>query len=232
MGGHGGLNILPQKSWNVYGQRNRLRVAEDEAEQARKDAEQQRKRHKRDNEARLKDLRRAQGQDVEARQDVDQGQHVNFWADFEEEGHNPEALEEAKADARKRGNAKTQTSDARFDASFEVMHGLKGPAPWYARPPTQLASDGGDMRREDSCSMHAEGLRDKQSNGSPATGVSSPNTKHGKPEKEAKRTDRHGRRKESSLLSKVDIAKLREERLAREKAESARSRSLLRRNMT
>ncbi|DBB08958.1 TPA: hypothetical protein ACH3X3_007593 [Trebouxia sp. C0006] len=31
MGGHGGLNILPQKSWNVYGRENRLKVARDEA---------------------------------------------------------------------------------------------------------------------------------------------------------------------------------------------------------
>lgn len=31
MGGHGGLNILPQKSWNVYGRENRLTVSRDEA---------------------------------------------------------------------------------------------------------------------------------------------------------------------------------------------------------
>lgn len=30
MGGHGGLNILPQKRWNVYRQDNREKVAEDE----------------------------------------------------------------------------------------------------------------------------------------------------------------------------------------------------------
>lgn len=34
MGGHGGLNILPQKKWNVYGRENRLRVARDEAAHA------------------------------------------------------------------------------------------------------------------------------------------------------------------------------------------------------
>ncbi|KAL6775928.1 hypothetical protein ACKKBG_A19110 [Auxenochlorella protothecoides x Auxenochlorella symbiontica] len=34
MGGHGGLNILPQKRWNVYGRENRLKVAEDEAKHA------------------------------------------------------------------------------------------------------------------------------------------------------------------------------------------------------
>lgn len=31
MGGHGGLNILPQKKWNVYNRDNRLKVARDEA---------------------------------------------------------------------------------------------------------------------------------------------------------------------------------------------------------
>lgn len=42
--------------------------------------------------------------------------------------------EEKKKIARKRGDPKTQTSDARFDAQFAVMHGLAGQAPWYARP--------------------------------------------------------------------------------------------------
>ena len=30
--GHGGLNILPHKSWNVYGFKQRQKVARDEAE--------------------------------------------------------------------------------------------------------------------------------------------------------------------------------------------------------
>ena len=30
MGGHGGLNILPQKSWNVYGWTQRQKTARDE----------------------------------------------------------------------------------------------------------------------------------------------------------------------------------------------------------
>ena len=34
MGGHGGLNILGQKSWNVYGQEQRAKVRRDEEELA------------------------------------------------------------------------------------------------------------------------------------------------------------------------------------------------------
>ena len=39
MGGHGGLNILGQKSWNVYGQEQRAKVRRDEEEFAARDEE-------------------------------------------------------------------------------------------------------------------------------------------------------------------------------------------------
>ena len=32
MGGHGGLNILPQKKWNVYRRDNQQKVKDDEKE--------------------------------------------------------------------------------------------------------------------------------------------------------------------------------------------------------
>eukprot|EP00200_Dunaliella_tertiolecta_P001164 CAMPEP_0202363934 /NCGR_PEP_ID=MMETSP1126-20121109/15529_1 /ASSEMBLY_ACC=CAM_ASM_000457 /TAXON_ID=3047 /ORGANISM="Dunaliella tertiolecta, Strain CCMP1320" /LENGTH=741 /DNA_ID=CAMNT_0048958447 /DNA_START=240 /DNA_END=2465 /DNA_ORIENTATION=+ len=43
MGGHGGLNILPQKRWNVYNRENRFKVAQDEAKaKEAEDAEEER----------------------------------------------------------------------------------------------------------------------------------------------------------------------------------------------
>lgn len=51
---------------------------------------------------------------------------------------------EARKEARRRGNADTQTSDARFDERFQLGHGLSGPAgqPWYAqRRPGLLDGD-------------------------------------------------------------------------------------------
>ncbi|KAL6579573.1 hypothetical protein OROMI_009789 [Orobanche minor] len=61
MGGHGGLNILPQKKWNVYNFDNREKVRLDE-EAA--DKEEQLKREqslRRDTELRLEKLRQARG---------------------------------------------------------------------------------------------------------------------------------------------------------------------------
>ncbi|XP_076937311.1 uncharacterized protein LOC143604838 [Bidens hawaiensis] len=61
MGGHGGLNILPQKRWNVYNFDNREKVRKDEeaaAKQEQLSREQSRKRH---TELRIQQLRQARG---------------------------------------------------------------------------------------------------------------------------------------------------------------------------
>ena len=60
MGGHGGLNIIPQKSWNVYGQRQRQKVAEDEAAQAAKDAAQAEQQARASRERQLQRLKQGQ----------------------------------------------------------------------------------------------------------------------------------------------------------------------------
>ena len=43
---------------------------------------------------------------------------------------------EQKDERRRRGDAATQTSDARFDERFQMAHGLLGEAgrPWYVKP--------------------------------------------------------------------------------------------------
>ena len=57
MGGHGGLNILPQKSWNVYGSENRERVRRDEEAAATNEQMKREQSRKRDTEFRLERLR-------------------------------------------------------------------------------------------------------------------------------------------------------------------------------
>ncbi|RVW45743.1 hypothetical protein CK203_094989 [Vitis vinifera] len=64
MGGHGGLNILPQKSWNVYGSENRERVRRDEEAAATNEQMKREQSRKRDTEFRLERLRLSRGEGV------------------------------------------------------------------------------------------------------------------------------------------------------------------------
>ncbi|KAI3983993.1 hypothetical protein MKX01_035120 [Papaver californicum] len=61
MGGHGGLNILPQKSWNVYNFDNREKVKKDEEEAAKEEQLKREQSRKRDTEFRLDKLRASKG---------------------------------------------------------------------------------------------------------------------------------------------------------------------------
>ncbi|GER28044.1 hypothetical protein STAS_03794 [Striga asiatica] len=61
MGGHGGLNILPQKSWNVYNYENREKVRRDEEAAAKEEQLKREQARKRDSELRLEKLRQVRG---------------------------------------------------------------------------------------------------------------------------------------------------------------------------
>ncbi|KAL1559730.1 inner centromere protein-like [Salvia divinorum] len=61
MGGHGGLNILPQKRWNVYNFDNREKVRLDEETAAKEEQLKREQSRRRDTELRLEKLRQARG---------------------------------------------------------------------------------------------------------------------------------------------------------------------------
>ncbi|THU69069.1 hypothetical protein C4D60_Mb08t10480 [Musa balbisiana] len=61
VGGHGGLNILPQKRWNGYNYENREKVRRDEEAAAREEQLQHEKSRRRDAKFCLERLHRARG---------------------------------------------------------------------------------------------------------------------------------------------------------------------------
>lgn len=61
MGGHGGLNILPQKRWNVYNFDNREKVRKDEEAAAKEEQLKREQSRRRDTEFRIEQLRQARG---------------------------------------------------------------------------------------------------------------------------------------------------------------------------
>ncbi|PIN20739.1 hypothetical protein CDL12_06591 [Handroanthus impetiginosus] len=61
MGGHGGLNILPQKRWNVYNYENREKVRRDEEAAAKEEQIKREEERKREAKSRLDKLRQLRG---------------------------------------------------------------------------------------------------------------------------------------------------------------------------
>lgn len=161
MGGHGGLNILPQKRWNVYNRDNRLKVARDEEKQREQD-EQTRQRHvQAEREFRHRQLldkvrqqgpvgslpsedsNNASGQALGTdsnQQEPAALEHINFWKEDETKAQHPEVEAEKKAEVKRRGNKDTYTSDPKFDERFQFGYGMAGDKPWYAQMSTTPSS--------------------------------------------------------------------------------------------
>ncbi|CAK0786631.1 hypothetical protein CVIRNUC_009845 [Coccomyxa viridis] len=289
MGGHGGLNILPQKSWNVYGRENRLKVARDEAQHAEEEQARMEKQREAESQARriylLQQAAKKRGETFELPQAAvgpqprlapeaeavepslastsateepsaaatDSAvavreeqptllQHINFFAEHEAKEAHPEKLEEAKREARRRGDKKTQTSDAKFDEKFQVGHGISGKAnkPWYAKSSAMLQPEGapglqgsavpaallhsraalsGAATSESALLQAASSLTDKQRRKAEKAA-----RREEKRRRHAERAAQKGRHRGSQLKQGAGIERLRQERQVREAAERERAR--------
>lgn len=145
MGGHGGLNILPQKSWNVYSCKNRECVAQDEARAAQEEQDAAFAAASDKAGLNLMVMRaRAGGMHEHVAPDGGSdismgpppttiGAHVNLFADVEAADRVAE-----KEAARKREDARAV---ARLMPDLDLSKSAREPAPWYMQaPPPPLSS--------------------------------------------------------------------------------------------
>ena len=121
MGGHGGLNILPQKSWNVYNRDNRQRVERDEAAAeaaARVEERDARRANLAQNVGRMRERSGAGEAPTRA-------EHINFFAAEERASGNIAAVAENKLKVR---HGATAPHDPRPTASSARLcaRGVRG----------------------------------------------------------------------------------------------------------
>lgn len=216
MGGHGGLNILPQKKWNVYNYENREKVRQDEEAAAREEQLKREQSRRRDAEFRIERLRQARGlpnspsvssSSKSSTAEAD-SRHINLFENgfsslsgIQERssiGKNQER--EVAQDVGSKSSKKRRREDPPVkvqpeDEKYKLGYGLVGKgveAPWYTSRPSFLSSDdvneGADGRRPLEDCVNGAGKK----NG-----------------------------------GKKTIEELREERMKREKKEKERERSLV-----
>lgn len=208
MGGHGGLNILPHKSWNVYGAKQRQRVERDERI-ARERAEAER----RELDDAARDERwRALGASATDRNDA--SGHVNLFA-----------REEAAATRAEREGARARAEAEASGTAFAGGASRDARKPWYARSLER------EVDVEESRSLPSRVRRDREEDealrrltrrlGSRAED----DAWERKREKKRERGERRDEKRRES--SRNEMERLRRERLERESKEMERERELL-----
>ncbi|KAJ0099706.1 hypothetical protein Patl1_20793 [Pistacia atlantica] len=154
MGGHGGLNILPQKRWNVYNYENREKVRQDEEAAAKEEQLKREQARKRDAEFRLEQLRAARGLAPLKRAKETTGEaatehvesepksnHINLFEGIKifdpikgsekEGGEEKDGFKRKKMRKEEEASKKVMTPD---DEKYRLGYGLAGKGiklPWY-----------------------------------------------------------------------------------------------------
>lgn len=173
MGGHGGLNILPQKRWNVYNFDNRERVRKDEEAAAKKEADEQRLARQRDSEFRLEKLREIAhakrlaedggaesgsepGEEPAASVNVVKVEHINLFKEVEErpvERASRNGERKGREEGRhKKDKTKEELAADASDEQYRFVYGSHGKGskrPWYMTKSFVLDRDCEDAGDED-----------------------------------------------------------------------------------
>nr|GMD79841.1 leukocyte receptor cluster member 1 homolog [Ipomoea batatas] len=169
MGGHGGLNILPQKRWNVYNYDNREKVRRDEEAAARDEQLKRDDARKRDAELRLEKLRQARGlasasvneaaapsssesKSEETRLENDSN-HINLFEGiriFDPIEAKPESNDQRPVKkVKKEQQPRVVTAE---DEKYKLGYGIVGKGtklPWYLEKPTKKSDEKSDDDDDD-----------------------------------------------------------------------------------
>ncbi|CAN0842201.1 hypothetical protein LINGRAHAP2_LOCUS3537 [Linum grandiflorum] len=231
MGGHGGLNILPQKRWNVYREDNRAKVRKDEEAAAKEEQLKREQSRKKDTEFRLEQLRAARGLDPIIK---------------------PESASKAPESEQQEQVAKPSSESERKDDKDDGRHinlfeGIKIFDPIFMksgeegeRKKRKKEGDDGEKDRkrkrpkkeEEVRVVTAEDEKFRLGYGLAGKGVKTPWYLEKKSDKVENGDDVDFRRgsdewKKSVVKKKKTVEELREERLKREKIEKERQRAVL-----
>ncbi|KAL5706362.1 hypothetical protein ACHQM5_024540 [Ranunculus cassubicifolius] len=146
MGGHGGLNILPQKRWNVYNFDNREKVRKDEEAAAKEEQIKREQSRKRDAEFRLQKLRLAKGIPDPSAVET-KSNHINLFQGlkvFPSLGGIKEDEGPKRKKFKKVEEAPPKVVSAE-DEKYRLGYGIAGKgvkAPWYLSKPSNDEGNG------------------------------------------------------------------------------------------
>ncbi|KAH7687686.1 CBF1-interacting co-repressor CIR N-terminal domain-containing protein [Dioscorea alata] len=155
MGGHGGLNILPQKRWNVYNYENREKVRKDEEAAAKEEQLKREQSRRRDAELRLERLRQARNlPNPNPNPKPSYSHHINLFEslpdfNFESQPKTKKIEDERPRDLKKRRREEPPAVGPE-EEKYKLGYGLVGKgvkAPWYVSGASLFSSEDGDGGR-------------------------------------------------------------------------------------
>lgn len=151
MGGHGGLNILPQKRWNVYNFDNREKVRKDEEAAAKEEQIKREQSRKRDAEFRIEQLRQARGlaSPTLSKPEPKKSNHINLFEGIKIF----DPVDEKRGKFKKLKKEEPPKVVLPEDEKYRLGYGLAGKGvklPWYlAKPSGDDEASNGNVVVED-----------------------------------------------------------------------------------
>lgn len=230
MGGHGGLNILPQKKWNVYNFDNREKVRLDEEAAAKEEQLKREQSRRRDTELRLEKLRQARGLASQHPPESDQKSPIETST-----APPPPPPPAAVSIAEPLNSSASDSKHINLFEGIRIFDPIKPGDEKRSEKRSRFARDDDKSKRMKKEEVRVVGPEDenlKFGYGVAGKGVKLPwymakRVADGNDDDDDEQEQRRKEKKRSSGGGKKTIEELREERLNRERKEKERERALL-----